>query len=98
MPKIDGVGYGECTGLKIEHFSKIISMHLAVTQAVLNKYNNLYQQHYRYIELTAGKGFTPNGEKGSPLVFLEKAESEKFKLSFRADFIECEQKNITELG
>ncbi len=97
MPKINGVGYSDCTSLKIEHFSKIIAMHLAITQAVLNKNEKLYLQRYRYIELTAGKGFTPNGEIGSPIAFLDQAESDNFKLSYRADFIECEPKNISEL-
>ena len=97
MPKVDGIGFGECTGLKIEHFSKIIAMHLRITQAVLNKNENLYQQWYRYIELTAGKGYIPNSEKGSPLIFLEQAESSDFKLPYRADFIERKKKNINEL-
>ena len=35
MPKVDNVGYGECTPQKMVDFSSIISMHLAITQAVL---------------------------------------------------------------
>lgn len=98
MPKEDGVGYGECTGQKLEYFSKIVAMHMAITQAVLNKNAGLFRQHYRYNDLTAGKGFVPKtGEKGSPLVFLQHAEAESFKLPYRADFIEREEKNISEL-
>ncbi|OQY29878.1 MAG: hypothetical protein DRI56_12335 [Chloroflexota bacterium] len=96
MPKIDNVGYGDCTGIKMEHFPRIVAMHLAVTQAVLNK-NSYFRQHYRYIDLTAGKGFSPNGDKGSPIVFLDQAESTKFQIPYRADFIEQESKNINEL-
>lgn len=97
MPIEDEVGYGPCTKIKIEHFSKIVAMHLAVTQAVLNKFKSKFPQHYCYIELTAGKGFSPDGYKGSTIAFLEEAEDEKFKLPYRADFIECDKKNISEL-
>jgi three-Cys-motif partner protein len=96
MPIVDGVGYGESTSVKIEHLSKIYSMHLAVTQAVLNR-NPYYHQKYRYVDVTAGKGFTPDGNEGSPLVFLSKVESDKFHLPFRMDLIECNEKNISEL-
>jgi three-Cys-motif partner protein len=97
MPKEDGVGYGDCTEIKIAHFTKIVSMHLVVTQFVLNKFNKVYPLHYHYVELTAGKGFSPGGVKGSPIAFLEQAEAENFKLPYQADFIECETKNIGEL-
>ena len=97
MPIVDGIGFGECTEIKIQHLSKIIGMHLAITQAVLNKYPDLYYPHYRYVDLTAGKGFTPDGNRGSPLVFLEQAESDRFQVSCQADFVECEAKNIQEL-
>jgi hypothetical protein len=97
MPKVDNVGYSDCTPIKIEHFTKIIDMHLAITQAVLNNTASIFQQNYRYIELTAGKGFTPDCKKGTPIAFLEQVESEAFKLAYRADFIECEPCNIGEL-
>ena len=98
MSKVDNVGHGDCTEIKIAHFTKIIGMHLAITQSVLKKYPTLYPQYYRYIELTAGKGISPDGKiKGSPVAFLEQAELENFKLPYQADFIECETKNIGEL-
>jgi hypothetical protein len=97
MPKIDGVGFGNCTEIKILHFSKIIAMHLAITKAVINKNRNTYKKYYHYIELTAGKGYTPDGRKGSPIVFLEEAECSLENIQFIADFIECEPKNISEL-
>jgi hypothetical protein len=37
MPIENGVGYGEYTGVKIEHLSKILVMHMAITQAVLKR-------------------------------------------------------------
>ena len=53
----------------------------------------VFPQKYHYIELTAGKGFSPSGEKGSPLVFIEIAESKNIR--YYIDFIECNQKNIS---
>lgn len=96
MPIVDGVGYGELTSIKIEHLSKIFAMHLAVTGAVLNKHPYFIQQ-YRYIDVTAGKGFTPDGNEGSPLVFLSNVESDELRLPYRADLIECNQTNFSEL-
>lgn len=93
MPVEDGIGYGELTPLKIEHLSKIVGMHLAITQAVINK-TPQFSQSYRFIDLTSGRGFTPNGLKGSPLVFLEQAESMGFQLPYRADFIERDSDNL----
>jgi hypothetical protein len=96
MPVMNSVGYGELTPLKIEHLSKIIAMHAAVTKAVLNR-NTVYAKQYRYVDLTAGRGFTPDGTKGSPLVFLEEAESSRFGIPYRADFVEREKANLDQL-
>ena len=96
MPIVDGVGYGELTPLKIEHLTKIIDMHLMVTQAVLRKHS-YYHQRYRYVDLTAGKGHSDDGIVGSPIVFLEQAESGRFNIPYRADFIEHKIDNLTEL-
>ncbi len=97
MPIENGVGYGEYTGVKIEHLSKILAMHMAITQAVIKKHASYYEPEYRYIDLTAGKGSTPNGNSGSPIVFLDKAGEPKFDIPFRADLIEREASNIDEL-
>lgn len=93
MPKQNGIGYGGQTPIKIEHLSKIMGMHLAVTQAVIRKFHYL-DRHYRYIDATAGCGATPDGTIGSPLVFLQQASSNMFSLEYVADFIEREQDNI----
>ncbi len=97
MPVKNGVGYGEFTGVKIEHLSKILAMHMAITQAVIKKHASYYELEYRYVDLTAGKGNTPDGSPGSPIVFLEKANDPKFDIPYRADLIEREQNNIDEL-
>ena len=97
MPIEDGVGFGEYTGIKIEHLSKILAMHMAITQAVIKKHQAYFEKKYYYVDLTAGKGHTPDGNPGSPLVFLDKASDPKFNIPFQADFIEREQKNYSEL-
>jgi three-Cys-motif partner protein len=97
MPIENGVGYGEYTGVKIEHLSKILAMHMAITQAVIKKHASYYEPEYRYIDLTAGKGSTPDGKPGSPIVFLDKANDPKFDIPYRADLIEREQSNMENL-
>jgi three-Cys-motif partner protein len=96
MPIKDDVGYGKLTGTKIEHLGKILAMHLAITQAVLNKFPSFIQQ-YRYIDMTAGKGYTPDGNAGTPLVFLEQVHSDKFHKPYKIDLIERNDKNCQEL-
>jgi three-Cys-motif partner protein len=99
MPIENGIGYGEYTGVKIEHLSKILAMHMAITQAVIKKHASYYERRYHYVDLTAGRGSTPNGNPGSPIVFLDIIHSpgSKFDLPFCADLIEREQQNILEL-
>jgi len=97
MPIENEIGFGEYTPVKIEHLSKILAMHMAITQAVIKKHASYYEPEYRYIDLTAGKGSTPDGNCGSPIVFLEKTSDQKFDIPFRADLIEHNQGNIDEL-
>ena len=99
MPIENGIGYGEYTGVKIEHLSKILAMHMAITQAVIKKYAPYYEREYRYVDLTAGKGSTPDGNPGSPIIFLDTINEpkSKFDLPFRADLMEREQQNMLEL-
>ena len=97
MPKKDGIGFGEFTELKIKNLGKIFNMHLAITQAVLRK-NHSYQQSYRYIDVTAGKGYVPESTLlGSPLVFLESSNSPDLNMSFNVDLFERVEENYNEL-
>jgi len=96
MPKEDGIGFGKFTGTKILHLGKILAMHLAVTQAVLNKYHS-YIQQYRYIDVTAGKGYTKDGNLGSPIVFLKEMNSEQIYKRCKIDLIERVEKNYKDL-
>lgn len=97
MPKVDNVGYGELTPVKITTLSKIFNMHLTITQNVVRK-NSYYKQAYRYIDLTAGKGYTPDGKiNGSPLVFLNSVNSGILQTPFKVDIIECNEQNYAEL-
>jgi three-Cys-motif partner protein len=97
MPVENGIGYGEYTGVKIQHLSKILAMHMAITKEVIKKHASYYEILYRYFDLTAGRGKTPDGNPGSPLVFLDQAIMPKFDIPFRADFIEQERTNYDEL-
>jgi hypothetical protein len=72
-------------------------MHMAITQAVIKKHPTFYESEYRYVDLTAGKGQTPDGNIGSPMVFLEKVSDAKFDISYRADFIERDIENFDAL-
>ena len=120
MPKVDNVGFSENTITKVEVLSKIFDMHLQITQAVIKKHP-AFRQYYRYVDATAGKGFSPTDARiskitsfkppmwsdillmkdeklfGSPLVFLIVAHSDKVKLAYQADLIECEEMNQKEL-
>ena len=60
MPIENNVGFGKYTPFKIQHLSKILAMHMAITQGVLKK-TPYFRQVYRYIDLTAGRGKTPDG-------------------------------------
>lgn len=95
MPVENGIGYGKFSPKKIEHLKKIFEYQFIVTQAVLNR-NPYFNQTYRYIDLTAGKGFTPNGLSGSPIIFLSVAEDNP-SISYYADFIEHNNNNLLEL-
>ena len=95
MPVENGIGYGDYTPAKIENFGIILAMHMKITQAVIKKHS--FDPVYRYIDLTAGKGGTPDGTKGSPIVFLDKLADPKFDLPYRADLIEREHDHIEEL-
>jgi three-Cys-motif partner protein len=97
MPIENGIGFGEYTPVKIEHLSKILAMHMAITKEVIKKNPFYYERVYRYFDLTAGKGKTPDGKQGSPLVFLDQVNMPKFDIPFKADFIEHDQSNYDEL-
>jgi hypothetical protein len=98
MPVFDNVGYGESTPVKYKHLKAIFAMHTAITRAVINRPQNSFRRTYRYIELTAGKGFTPvTGERGSPLLFLEQMHAGRCDLTYQADFIENNPANCEEL-
>lgn len=98
MPRTpNGIGYGPYTGAKIDHLGKILAMHMAITQAVIKKHSPYYKPEYHYIDLTAGMGSTPDGNKGSPIVFLDKVGDPKFEIPYHADLIEHEPLHMKEL-
>jgi hypothetical protein len=97
MPIENGVGYGPYTGVKMQHLSKILDMHMAITREVIKNEHPTFEPVYHYYDLTAGPGKLPDGNLGSPLVFLDLVSMPKFDVPFTADFIECEQINYDEL-
>lgn len=70
-----GYGSGEYTPLKVEHFRSLLSMHLAVVAAVLQRHaNSWFDPCYKLIDITAGPGLHPvDGSPQAPLVFAEAA-------------------------
>jgi hypothetical protein len=61
MPIVDGVGHSDSTILKIGILPRIFAMHFVITQAVIRKHPS-FTQRYRYIDMTAGKGFGPDSD------------------------------------
>jgi three-Cys-motif partner protein len=97
MPKVDNVGFGKFTATKLEILRRIVGMHLAVTQAVLNNRPS-YKQLYKLIDATAGKGYVPGSTlPGSPLVFLNAIHEEKFFKLYEINLIEQNKNNFNEL-
>lgn len=95
MPKEHGVGYGELTPSKIEHLDRIFRMHLVITQAVIKKHR-YYRPHYHYIDMTSGRGASPDGQIGSPIVFI-RAMRDYPDMGYTLDFIEREPDNLVAL-
>jgi three-Cys-motif partner protein len=97
MPIQDGVGFGKCTAIKLEHLEKILSMHIRIAQAVQHKHHWCHPK-YHYIDVTAGPGkYQVDGvpTEGSPLVFIKAAQ--RNSLAYSADFVERESNNIEPL-
>lgn len=96
MPKLNGIGFGDQTVIKMKHFRKIVAMHLSVTKAVIDKYK--YNSIYNFIDCTSGNGFVPGTTiKGSPLGFMETANTICQEFPFHADFIEIDENNCVSL-
>jgi len=97
MPIENEIGFGEYTAVKIQHLSKILAMHMAITKGVIKRNASYFEIVYHYFDLTAGQGRTPDGNPGSPLVFLDQVNMPRFGIPFKADFIEHNQVNYDEL-
>lgn len=97
MPGKISMGVSEWTPSKLQHFRSIVSMHLMISTAVLAK-SPYYSKIYQYIDANAGPGrYDHHGSEliGSPLVFLEEAESVGIK--FESHFIESDASNYEQL-
>ncbi len=97
MPIKDGVGEGPATHRKLRDFQKIIEMHLKITHAVIGRTSA--PRIYRYIDLTAGKGFALNPpQHGCAALFVDAIERIFHdKLRYRADFIDGDEECVESL-
>jgi three-Cys-motif partner protein len=97
MPIIDGVGEGPLTQRKLDDFKKIIEMHLNITYNVICRVNA--PRMYRYIDLTAGKGYALNPpRRGCAVIFADAIERMyKGQMNYRADFVDEDPAHIESL-
>lgn len=100
MPIVNGIGFGEHTALKQEHFEKVLGLHMAVTTRVQNNWrekgwHGAELDRYYYFDINAGAGSDPTGLIGSPLIFLRQARARQ--LSYRAILIDREPDNCKRL-
>lgn len=67
-----GVGHGDYTALKQQHFRTILRAHLAIVAAVQARDRRANSQ-YVYVDTNAGPGYDPERtpRQGSPRIFLE---------------------------
>lgn len=101
MPVLNGIGFGEHTALKQEHFEKLIRLHLAITASVQRNWRERRWQGadldtYYYFDINAGAGHDPTGLAGSPLIFLRQAALRGTR--YQAVLIERELINYQELN
>lgn len=92
-----GYQYSSATPKKQRDFEAAIELHTAVTRAILDKYRKKGKNvlPYLYLDLFSGPGVDPEGERGSPLVFLDTAASRQ--MPFRAEFYEIDSSNASTL-
>jgi hypothetical protein len=95
----NGVGYGEHTALKQEHFEKILRLHMNITTSVQRNWRHSWYgpdlETYHYFDINAGAGNDPTGLIGSPLIFLRQAAL--LNLQYKAVLIEQELVNVQSL-
>lgn len=98
--KEDEMGVSEYTPSKLKDFETILTTHMVVTSAVINKYPYL-RREYLYIDATAGKGLYPditgnNQLRGSPLIFADNITL--LKTPYSAYFINEHQYHLESLS
>lgn len=101
MPVSNGVGYGEHTPLKQEHFEKMLGLHMDITTQVQRNWKEKDWtgpdlDRYYYFDINAGAGSDPTGLIGSPLIFIKQARIHH--LDFKAVLIERELENYRQLS
>lgn len=101
MPVLNGIGFGEHTALKQEHFEKLIRLHLNVTARVQRncrekRWQGVDLNTYYYFDINAGAGNDPTGLVGSPVIFLKQAALRGTR--YQAILIEREPVNYRQLS
>jgi len=74
-----GQGFSKNTSAKQEQFKYFIGIHLGICKGIFKgNQNKAWLSHtYHYIDLNAGTGISEAYGEGSPIIFLQQAESKK---------------------
>lgn len=91
----NGMGYSDYTPLKQKIFGQIVRKHLEISACIFKKNRHWISPYYWYIDTNAGRGESPDGGDGSPLLFLR--EAAKFPIKVKALFIELREANCSAL-
>jgi three-Cys-motif partner protein len=74
-----GQGFSKNTSSKQEQFRYFMNIHLGICKGIFDRNrNNFWLSHkYHYIDLNAGTGINEKYGEGSPIIFLQEAQSQK---------------------
>jgi three-Cys-motif partner protein len=74
-----GQGFSKNTSAKQEQFRYFIDIHLGICKGIFerNRHKSWLSHDYHYIDLNAGTGISEVYGEGSPIIFLQQAESRK---------------------
>lgn len=90
----NGVGISPVTGVKQAHFRTLIRAHIGIVQAIQRKYSWVGKK-YLYFDINSGPGIYDDGEKGSPVIFLD--EIENVGMDYQAILIDINENNVEKL-
>lgn len=88
-------GWSEQTAVKQAQLRRFLRAHFQIVRAIWRKYGKLAYPEYVYVDTNAGSGMDSEGEKGSPLIFLD--EAVRAQIPFRTFFFEYDAARFAEL-